>query len=116
MWPQFNMQLVQSSGLSSCQRPLSALQPVYQPSHVVLQNLSGTRLLALALAALTPTPVRIGVQVAASSEVQVVALEDVSAEREIELQKEDLAKKPEAIRRANCGVASSASWSTRPRR
>ncbi len=115
------MQLVQSSGLSSCQRPLSALQPVYQPSHVVLQNLSGTRLLALALAALTPTPVRIGVQVAASSEVQVVALEDVSAEllaqeREIELQKEDLAKKPEAIRRANCGVASSASWSTRPRR
>jgi len=44
-----------------------------------------------------------GVQIAASSEVQVVGLEDVSAdllakEREIELQKEDLASKPEAIR------------------
>ena len=46
-------------------------------------------------------------QVAASSEVQVVGLEDVSAEmlakeREIELQKEDLASKPEAIRHATC--------------
>lgn len=42
-------------------------------------------------------------QVAASGDTQVVALEDVSAEmlereRKIELQKEDLQKKPEAIR------------------
>ena len=56
---------------------------------------------------MTPTEVALTLcrtaQIAASSEVQVVALEDVSAdllakEREIELQKEDLAKKPEAIR------------------
>ena len=50
---------------------------------------------------------------AASGDTQVVALEDVSAEmlereRKIELQKEDLASKPEAIR---CAPHRRTNWS-----